>query len=109
MRQFKFLQEAPKFTGQYSDRLDRIYGWNAYETLVMNAYKFCYEHDIEFIGFTQPFSENHIEKLLTVLNMYVDSETHTDIRYRITDRGESIHTLRISNMDLFLIEQHEYV
>ena len=108
MQRFKFLQEPPKFTDRYTGRLNRIYGWNAYETLVMNVYKFCYNTESEFIGFSQSFWENNVRKILNITNFIV-GPTHTVIVYQIVEPRQSIYTLRISNEDLITIQQHEYI
>ena len=60
------------------------YGWNVYEQKVMNIYKYCFDNNIEFIGFYQNFVENDQGKVLTIRN-HLGGAMYSHIIYEIWD------------------------
>ena len=105
MKPFKFFRDFDKSICPLSGI---VYGWNIYEQKVMNIYKFCYDADVEFIGFYQTFIENGQEKILTI-KQHIMGRVCSHIIYEIWDGRRSIYTLRISNEDLISIQQYENV
>ena len=105
MKSFKFLHN---FQETSVSMTGIVYGWNVYEQKVMNIYKFCYDCNVEFIGFYQNFIENDEGKVLTILNIFSHG-TGRVIAYEIWDGRRSIYTLRISNEDLISIQEYETV
>jgi hypothetical protein len=105
MREFKFFQKESNI----SLLSGIVYGWNAYEQMVMDTYKFCFDNDYtRFIGFRRSFRENHIDKVLTIVNCF-RYETYTQIMYEVTGERQWIYSLNIDNDDLITIQRYEHV
>ena len=105
MRPFKFLR---KVEGSICPLSGIVYGWNVYEQKVMNIYKFCYDCNVEFIGFYQNFIENDEGKVLTILN-HIMGRDCSQIIYEIWDGRRTIYTLSIDYIDLISIQRYETV
>ena len=105
MKSFKFLHN---FQETSVPMTGIVYGWNVYEQKVMNIYKFCYDANVEFIGFYQNFVENGQGKVLTIKN-HIMCAMCSHIIYEIWDGRREIYSLMINHSDLISIQRYETV
>lgn len=104
MKTFKFFQKESNnpLTGI-------VLGWNMYEQMVMDTYKFCFDnYYTRFIGYRRRFREDNIDKVLTIVNCF-RYETYTQIIYNVNGGRLWLYSLNIDNDDLITFQRYGHI